>query len=81
MDFRRSDMALFGDFTVTLQALNPFLNFNSTKKDAFVIVRHEKKLTVCPSWPGTSRLATKQIFFAVSFCWITSGSVVGISAR
>lgn len=48
---RSSDNALLGDLIVTLHALNPFLNFNSTRNEAFVTVRHEKKLAVCPSAP------------------------------
>ena len=78
-----SDRGLLGDFTVTLHKFKPLLNFNSTRKELFVTVEHEKYTAMAdwawPSVPGTSLLATKDISLEESFDFIFSISTVGKS--
>ena len=78
-----SDNGLLGDFTVTLHKFKPLLNFNSTRNELFVTVEHEKYTAMadwaCPSVPGTSLFATKEISLEESFDFIFSISTVGKS--
>lgn len=58
-----SERDLFALFTVTLHKFIPVLNFNSTKKELFVIVVQEKYAATAADWaepsgPGTSLIAT-----------------------